>query len=50
MALSRYALFSHTEMRMVLSLVKGSRCQLLQRSRNVIPAIFAIRSGSDGHR
>ena len=33
----------------VLSLVKGSRFQPLQRSRKVIPASRAIRSSSDGH-
>jgi hypothetical protein len=34
---------------MVLSLVKGSRFQPLQRSRKLIPAIRAIRSSSDGY-
>jgi hypothetical protein len=41
--------FSHTEMWLLLSLVKGSRFQSLQRSRKVIPASRAIRSSSDGH-
>lgn len=41
--------FSQIEMCIVLSLVKGSRSQPLQRSRKVIPAMRAIRSSSDGH-
>ena len=40
--------FSQTETCCVLSLVNGSRCQPLQRSRSVIPARRAIRSSSDG--
>jgi hypothetical protein len=32
----------------VLSLVNGARCQLLQRSRSLMPASRAIRSSSDG--
>src|SRR5215470_14920646 len=40
----------HTETCMVLSLVKGSRFQLLHRSRKVIPAIFAIRSAQCAER
>jgi hypothetical protein len=43
------AAFSHTEMCVLLSPVKGSRFQSLQRSRNVMPASRAIRSSSDGH-
>jgi hypothetical protein len=46
---NRYAFFSHTETCVVLSLVKGSRFQPLQRSRRVMPASRAIRSSSDGH-
>ena len=45
----RYSVFSQTETWLLLSLVNGSRCQLLQRSRKVIPASRAIRSSSDGH-
>ncbi len=45
----RYAVFFQTETCEVLSLVKGSRVQPLQRSRKVMPAIRAIRSSSDGH-
>ena len=44
-----YAVFSQTETWLLLSLVKGSRFQPLQRSRKVIPASRAIRSSSDGH-
>ena len=44
----RHAGFSHTETCAVLSLVNGSRFQLLQRSRRAIPASRAIRSSSDG--
>lgn len=44
-----YAAFSQTETCSLLSLVKGSRFQSLQRSRKVIPASRAIRSSSDGH-
>jgi len=40
--------FSQTEMWLRLSLVKGSRFQSLHRSRDVIPAVRAIRSSSDG--
>ena len=40
---------SQTETWFLLSLVKGSRFQPLQRSRKVIPATRAIRSSSDGH-
>ena len=47
---ARYVGFSQTEMWLRLSLVKGARCQSLQRSRNVIPASRAMRSSSDGHR
>ncbi len=43
-----YADFSQTETCVVLSLVNGSRCQPLQRSRKAIPASRAIRSSSDG--
>src|SRR5919201_1978692 len=38
--------FSQAETRFVLSLVKGSRRQLLQRSRSCIPAMRAIKSSS----
>ena len=41
--------FSQTETCFVLSLVNGSRVQLLQRSRSARPASRAIRSSSDGH-
>ena len=41
--------FSQTETCFVLSLVNGSRVQLLQRSHSVMPASRAIRSSSDGH-
>ena len=41
--------FSQTETCLRLSLVNGSRFQSPQRSRNVIPAICAMRSSSDGH-
>lgn len=44
-----YDAFSQTETWLLLSLVKGSRIQPLQRSRKVIPASCAIRSSSDGH-
>lgn len=44
-----YEVFSQTEMCCLLSLVKGSRSQSLQRPRRVIPASRAIRSSSDGH-
>ena len=40
---------AQTETCLVLSLVKGSRFQLDQRSRRVIPASRAMRSSSDGH-
>jgi hypothetical protein len=43
-----YVGFSHTEMWLKLPLVKRARCQLLQRSRRVIPASRAMRSSSDG--
>jgi len=43
-----YAVFSHTDTCVVLSLVNGSCCQPLQRSRSLIPARRAIRSSSDG--
>jgi len=45
----RYTVFFQTETCEVLSLVKGSRVQPLQRSRKVMPAIRAIRSSSAGH-
>ncbi len=48
-AVDRYAPFFHTETCLVLSLVKGSRFQPLQRSLRVIPARRAIKSSSDGH-
>lgn len=41
--------FSQTDMCFLLSLVKGSRFQPLQRSRSDIPASRAIRSSSAGH-
>ena len=41
--------FSHTETCERLSVVKGSRFQPAQRSRNRSPASWAIRSSSDGH-
>ena len=41
--------FSQTEMCARLSLVNGSLCQPLQRSRKRMPAIWAIRSSSAGH-
>jgi hypothetical protein len=41
--------FSHTETCERLSVVKGSRFQLAQRSRKRSPASCAIRSSSDGH-
>ena len=44
----RQTAFCHTEMWLLLSLVKGSRFQLLQRSRRVIPASRAMRSSSAG--
>jgi len=47
--ISSYAVFSQTEMWLLLALVKGSRFQSLQRSRKVMPASRAIRSSSDGH-
>jgi hypothetical protein len=45
----RYAVFSQTDTCFVLTLVKGSRVQSLQRSRKVIPVSRAMRSSSDGH-
>ena len=45
----RYGDFCHTEMWLLLSLVKGSRFQPLQRSCYVIRARRAIRSSSEGH-
>lgn len=47
--IKRYDVFSQTETWLLLSLVKGSPFQLLQRSRKVIPASRAIRSSSAGH-
>jgi hypothetical protein len=44
----RYAVFSQTDTCVLLSLVKGSRVQSLQRSRKDIPASRAMRSSSDG--
>jgi len=44
LALNFSAVFSHTETCDVLSPVKGSRAQPLQRSRNAMPAIRVIRS------
>ncbi len=46
---ARYPAICQTEMCSRLSFVKGSRFQLLQRSRKVSPASRAIRSSSDGH-
>jgi hypothetical protein len=43
------AFVSQTETCPVLSLVNGSRCQPLQRSRSSMPASCAIRSSSTGH-
>jgi len=43
-----YEAFSQTEMCCLLSPVKGSRFQPLQRSRKVNPASCAIRSSSAG--
>jgi hypothetical protein len=40
---------SQTEMCFLLSLVKGARSQSAHRSRNLIPAISAMRSSSAGH-
>jgi hypothetical protein len=40
---------SHTEMCFLLSPVKGARSQSAHRSRNLIPAISAMRSSSAGH-
>jgi hypothetical protein len=48
-AFPRYDVFCQTETWLLLSLVKGSRFQSLQRSRKVIPASRAMRSSSDGH-
>jgi hypothetical protein len=44
----RYAVVPQTDTCCLLSLVKGSRVQSLQRSRRVIPASRAMRSSSDG--
>ena len=44
-----FSAFSQTETWLLLSLVKGSRSQLLQRSRSLMPASRAIRSSSEGH-
>jgi len=45
----RYAGFSQTDTCCLLSLLKGSQFQSLQRSRKVSPASRAMRSSSDGH-
>lgn len=44
-----YVTLCQTETCSRLSLVKGCRLQVLQRSRRVIPARRAIRSSSEGH-
>lgn len=45
-----YPVFCQTDTWLLLSPVKGSRFQPLQRWRSGIPARRVIRSSSDGHR